>query len=141
MKHFHKDKPFECAYCARYYVSGHYYLLVLKGGEEFGICEKCKIDLLCDHCGKKMDPHELTLEECTICERIYLSCEKCKQSKESFPQKIKRLGKELLYRCGLRGLSVFSKTIQCCISGKEKPLKMGVFYLQKNAPEGQDREN
>ena len=81
---FEKDKPFECAYCSNYYVSGHHFILILRTGEEFGICERCKNDIVCERCGRKLKRSELYIEECSVCDRIYLTCSKCRTLKPGF---------------------------------------------------------
>ena len=137
-----QEKPFECAYCGNYFVSSHYFILTLKGGEQFGICEKCTFDINCDRCGDRLEPHETFLEECTMCDKIYISCINCKQSSESLSHKIKSFAKRFLYRLKIKGCTLRSQPIQCCIDPQEKPLRFsGVFYLRKGAQEGKDRES
>lgn len=142
MKTSHLEKPFECAYCSHYYISRHYFILTLQGGEQFGICEKCRFDVTCDRCGKKLKRHELFLEECTICEKIYLTCARCRIAKPSLFTRIKDSLKRTFYAWTPFGITVCSQTVQCCISKSERPVVFsGIFYLKKAAQEGSDRDD
>ena len=137
MKIFRKEKPFECAYCAHYFISPHYFILTLLGGEQFGICEKCQIDLTCDRCGKKLKIYSIFLEECTICEKIFVSCKACSTAKLSLYEKIKDFFKKAVYLVAKKGVTLQAHPVQCCISKTDKPVVFsGIFYLKKERKGG-----
>ncbi|MCK5708137.1 MAG: hypothetical protein KAI43_10840 [Candidatus Aureabacteria bacterium] len=141
MKHTRSVEPFECAYCSNYFVSNHYFILTLFTGEQFGICEKCALDLACDRCNKKIISSELYVEECTICEKIYLVCSKCRKVKKPFFTEIKDIFKRFLLRYGFCGITTTSDSVKCCINQKEMPLKFAsILYFRKKAEEGTDKE-
>jgi hypothetical protein len=136
-----KEEPFECAYCSRYFVSKRYVIMTLSAGEQFGICENCRRDVLCDVCGAHIKPHEVFLEECPICEKITLACRRCSHaSLPLWPRLKDRIGR-WLYRTGLFGLNLVSSVTRCCVRPGETPLRVSaVFYLKKSAKENTDKE-
>jgi hypothetical protein len=141
MKWKKEEQPFECAYCSRFFVSKRYFIMSLRTGEEFGICEKCLLDILCDSCGKKLHPHELYVEECSICDQIYVVCKDCHREKRPLFTRLKEGLKRMLYRLGLTGVFTAASVVQCCLKKKDGPLKFSnIIYFRNGAQEGTDRE-
>ncbi len=130
------EKPFECAYCSGYFVSSHYFIMTLKTGEQFGICDKCRLDLSCETCAKKIPSSELYLEECPLCEKISIVCQKCRKAKKTFLERIKDIIKRFLYSSGLCGISIQSDQYMCCLKKENMPLRFsGIIYVKKGAKE------
>ncbi len=132
MKFLKNEKPFECAYCSNFFVSSHYFILTLRTGEQFGICERCKYDVVCERCGKRLKRSELYIEECSICDKIYLTCSKCRTKKEGILKEFLNKIRRILFTYLPFGIMLKSTVIKCCIKDqKDKVIHTSIIYLKK----------